>query len=210
MKPSKTNLSIVLLILLHGVGVLGIGFQLKPDLVTLSWMNLLLTALLMLWNKTEKPKPFYCFLFLVLLLGLSVEIIGVATGFPFGSYYYGDALGWKVWGVPVVLGVNWWILVYASIHTAAFLTKNKTYRIILPPALMLAVDTVIEPLCATLDFWYWKDAHVPWQNYLSWYIISLAFMWAYYSWFSIEKPNRVAIAAFLVQLLFFTTLNQVL
>ena len=35
--------------------------------------------------------------------GLVVEAVGVATGLPFGRYAYGDALGWKLAGVPVVV-----------------------------------------------------------------------------------------------------------
>lgn len=210
MKVSKASLSIVILILFHSVGVMGIGFQLKPDIVRLSWMNLLLTAAVILWNTTERHKRFYLFSSVVFLLGLAVEIIGVATGFPFGVYYYGDSLGWKVFGVPLVLGLNWWILVYASVHLAALFTKNRTIRSIVAPALMLVLDALMEPLCATLDFWHWKDSDAPWQNYFSWYVISLAFVWVYSHWCSIEKVNRVAVAAFLVQLVFFISLNQLL
>ena len=178
-----------------------------PDMVKFSWANLLLTALVILWNATESPKRFYLFLSVVFLLGLTVEIIGVATGFPFGIYRYGASLGWKVLEVPIILGLNWWILVYASIHSAAFITKNKKCRIIMAPALMLGMDFMIEPVCATLDFWYWKNAKVPFQNYLSWYVIALVFVWMYYNWFSIKKPNRIAVAVFLIQLLFFTGLT---
>ena len=210
MKQHKTTLSVFLLLVLHAVGVIGIGFQHYPYIIALSWMNLLLTALLMLWNATETPKPLYRFLSVVFLLGLAVEMIGVATGFPFGNYHYGNALGRQVLGVPLILGVNWWILVYASIHVAAVITANKALRMVLAPALMVAIDSSIEPICATLDFWYWEKAQVPWQNYLSWYLISLAFVWMYHSMFGVQNTNRVAVAAFVVQLLFFVTLNQLL
>ena len=161
----------------------------------------------MIWNRTEKGSAFFRYLSIVFALGLSIEIIGVATGYPFGSYVYGESLGWKVLNVPFVLGLNWWILVYSSIHLSAFLTKKPILRMLLAPALMLGLDSLIEPLSSQLDFWYWENSSAPLQNFLSWYLISLFFTWMYFKYFEIEKTNTVAIAAFLVQVLFFAGLN---
>jgi uncharacterized membrane protein len=39
--------------------------------------------------------------------GLLVEALGVRTGLPFGRYAYGDALGPKLLGVPLVIPLAW-------------------------------------------------------------------------------------------------------
>jgi len=207
MAVSFTYISYILLFLFYFVGVLCIGMGLKPDLVELSWFNLLATGLIVFLNRTEKGSKFLLFSGVVFLTGLLVEIIGVATGFPFGSYYYGNSLGWKIWEVPLVLGLNWWILVYGSIHLAKVITKYRLIQIILAPALMLGLDTLIEPLCETLDFWYWKNSVIPFENYVSWYIISIVLIGLYFSIYKASKINYMAVVAFVIQVLFFLLLN---
>ncbi|MEI9899750.1 MAG: carotenoid biosynthesis protein [Hyphomicrobium sp.] len=39
-----------------------------------------------------------------LVVSFAIENIGVATGFPFGPYYYTDALGPKLGHVPLLIG----------------------------------------------------------------------------------------------------------
>lgn len=54
----------------------------------------------------------------VMLVTLLVEVIGVATGRVFGVYRYGAVLGWKLAGVPFVIGFNWALTVLAAVVIA--------------------------------------------------------------------------------------------
>ena len=48
--------------------------------------------------------------------GYAVETIGVATGFPYGPFYYGDALGYRLAGlVPYLLPVSYAPLVVGAV-----------------------------------------------------------------------------------------------
>ena len=38
------------------------------------------------------------------------EILVVSYGIIFGNYKYGEILGYKVLGVPLIIGINWCIL----------------------------------------------------------------------------------------------------
>ena len=210
MRWTKANISVLLLIIFYVVGIIGIGFQIKPDMVLLSWFNLLLTGVIIFINRTENQLSFYWFSMLVFFAGLSVEILGVATGFPFGNYHYGSALGWKLMEVPIILGLNWWILVYASIHLSMLVSRNKTLRFFLAPALMLGIDVLIEPLSSKLDFWYWEDIEIPLENYISWYVISFALIGIYFLNFNTKKISNIAIIGFGLQTLFFSILNILL
>jgi putative membrane protein len=40
-------------------------------------------------------------------------MLGVHTGILFGNYKYGNALGLKLNDVPILIGINWFIVVYA-------------------------------------------------------------------------------------------------
>ena len=51
-------------------------------------------------------KKFLIKLFLIFLLGLTVEIIGVNFSIFFGDYKYGNNLGIKIFDVPIVIGFN--------------------------------------------------------------------------------------------------------
>ena len=60
----------------------------------------------------------------VFLLGWGIEVLGVKTGVVFGDYSYGPALGLKVSDVPLLIGVNWLMLVYASLSIACYFIKS--------------------------------------------------------------------------------------
>ena len=57
------------------------------------------------------------FISIAFLWGLLAEIIGVQTGILFGSYAYGETLGLKIFGAPLVIGLNWvtTVIICASI-----------------------------------------------------------------------------------------------
>ena len=210
MLKNKIFISITFLFIFHLVAIVGIGFGLNKDMIELSWMNLLLTALIVFYNKNERTKKFIFYSAFVFTIGLLVEIIGVATGFPFGNYKYGNSLGSKIFEVPIVLGLNWWILIYSSIHSSRIFTKHIMTRIFLAPFLMLGLDLLIEQLCSKLDFWHWHEDVIPFKNYVSWYIISLALIALYFYWIKPAKTNKVAIASLVIQFLFFAVLNLIL
>lgn len=210
MSLSKQNISLIILLIFYAVGVATIGFELKPDVVKLSWFNLLLTGTVVFVNAHEKGIRFYLYCLIVFLSGFLVEVLGVASSWPFGSYYYGESLGWKLYDVPLILGLNWWVLIYASIHLSMLITSNKWLRILIAPALMLGIDFLIEPLCSKLDFWHWKDGVIPADNFWSWYVISLVLCGIYFLGFRNNKTNLVAVGAFLIQGVFFTLLNLLL
>ncbi|MBK7882949.1 MAG: carotenoid biosynthesis protein [Chitinophagaceae bacterium] len=54
---------------------------------------------------------FYSFLLICVCIGIAVEIIGVKTGFLFGNYSYGIVLGPKIQSVPILIGINWFIII---------------------------------------------------------------------------------------------------
>lgn len=61
----------------------------------------------------------------IFVLSILIEIIGVRTGKLFGIYAYGKGLGFKVADVPVIIGLNWVFLAYASNSIiSSYTTKN--------------------------------------------------------------------------------------
>jgi bisanhydrobacterioruberin hydratase len=114
-------------------------------------------------------------------LGLAVETIGIATGFPYGEFYYGDALGPKAGGiVPYVLPLSWSPLVLGAVAAARPPASVGPLRRVLwvlsAAVLLVAIDGVLDPGAARLGLWVWPEGGayygVPLSNYAGWLLSS--------------------------------------
>jgi len=191
------------LIIFH---LIGIGIFLLPDrVVGLSGFNMLLCALLVFATAADKPKELLLFAF-IFLGGFGVEFIGVNTGVLFGSYAYGNELGWKVGGVPVVLGLNWYCVVAAASHfVKRFVPSNRLWlNALLVGGLCVLMDFLIEPVAIRFDFWQWEGGHIPIFNYVCWGVFSALFAFVYLNF--ITKENLTAWALYLIWIVFFIVL----
>ena len=95
-------------ILFHLVGFLGFFFGYKELFTSLIPFHLLLMLLLLVWSYESFNSRFAV---LIYCLGFGIEYLGVHTGLIFGSYQYGDALGYKLASIPLLIGVNWVLLI---------------------------------------------------------------------------------------------------
>lgn len=202
----KLTLSVCIILVVHFFGVLGMSIGYKDWFLQFTPINLLLTTFLLFFNNTESSPRLYLSFLLIFVSGLMIEIVGVKTGFPFGSYYYGNSLGWKYQGVPFIIGINWAALCLASAITVNQFFENNWIRIIIGALLPLLVDVFIEGVCDKLDFWYWKEGIIPMQNYLTWFICSFFFV-GIFSYIQGDKTNLFAKYFLLIQFLFFVILN---
>ncbi|MBK9076996.1 MAG: carotenoid biosynthesis protein [Flavobacteriales bacterium] len=99
-----------ILVILYTVGLVGLAGPWTEDLVYLTPYNLLITAGLLLWQARPDART-WAFALLVFVSSYLVETLGVHTGVIFGTYWYGDVLGAKLFDTPLLIGVNWLILV---------------------------------------------------------------------------------------------------
>lgn len=143
---------------------------------------------------------------IIFLLGFSVEAIGVNTGAVFGSYTYLGAMGIKVWGTPLIIGLNWLFLSYTatSILDEAKLPAWTVY--FLAPLLMVAYDFFLEKSAPVLDMWYWDGDTVPFRNYVAWYLIGFLCV-AILKMFGVNTQNILSKLLYFVQFLFFVLLS---
>jgi len=108
--------------------------------------------------------------------GLAVEALGVATGFPFGSYAYGDQLGPTALGVPLVVPLAWAMFAYP-----AHVVGVRLGRPVLAGAWALASwDLFLDPQMAAERYWTWDHPQglngIPLTNHLAWLVIALLMM----------------------------------
>lgn len=122
-----------------------------------------------------------------IVVGNVVENIGVATGFPFGHYHFLNVMGPKFLAVPVLLGLAYIGIAYASWTLGSVLAGrisgagSRARFLAVPLAgafVMVAWDVAQDPVWSTmLHAWAWRDGGiwfgVPLQNYLGWFLTVL-------------------------------------
>lgn len=205
---SKENLpyySKLFLTIIYLVGV--VGMVVAPTLfASLTPINLIMAAAFLFYFHETKNKDFYRFFLFVFAAGFAIELLGVETGKLFGSYHYGEALGFKIKGTPPIIGLNWVVLSYCSGMIAQQWAKPIFTRAIIGACLMVLFDFFIELYAAKADFWYWQNDSIPLQNFFAWFVFSFFFNLLFCN-FKFDKPNPLAYFLYLIQLLFFIVLN---
>lgn len=206
MERLKKHPKITVIIILHLVGLIGLSTWLRESLVMLSSINLLITAALLFDELRTREGRYITALVVLFVLGMTVEIVGVQTGFPFGEYSYGTVLGPKVGGVSLIIGVNWFYLVVCAVAAVRFFTSNKWLIILLAPAILTGMDVLIEPVAIALDYWQWEAVAVPLSNYIAWFAVSIPMVFIYLALIP-NPPSRLPAQVLLVQIVFFAVLN---
>jgi len=196
-----------LMLAMHVTGAIGLAIDETRDLFQwLTPFNLLATAAVVLHFESEKGLRYGLFIILTFLIGFFVEVIGVSTGQIFGVYSYGETLGYKVLKVPLAIGLNWVVLIYATAQLCNSLFKNLLARVGTGAALMTVIDYLIEPVAISYDFWSWESVAVPLQNYAAWFLIS-AVLHIVFQKLMPNSNNSLAIRLLYIQVGFFIVLN---
>lgn len=198
------------LLLFYGLGAAGLDRTHSQEffISILPYSLLGVTGLLFLVHRNWNLKQVMVFLIIV-IIGYGIEMAGVITGHVFGEYSYGSTLGFKVFQTPLLIGLNWLMLIYC-----VYLITKKTalpvmLQIIVGSLLMVFYDIIMEPVAIHFDMWSWKGNDVPLQNYLAWFVIS-AVMLTIFQLAKLKYQNVLASKLFFIQICFFIALNLIL
>ncbi|PHQ38679.1 carotene biosynthesis protein [Halorubrum persicum] len=105
----------------------------------------------------------------------AIELLGVATGWPYGSFEYIVSLGPMLGGVPLALPVFFIPLVVNAYLLCLLLlgsrASNGWLRLATVIAAVVAMDVVLDPGAVALGFWSFGGGAffgVPLSNYAGW------------------------------------------
>jgi putative membrane protein len=198
------------IVIFYFVGIAGFVIPFTKDVfIAITPLALIIsTYLLLIYHESYTVKTIFA-LALICLLGLFIEVLGVKTGYIFGNYTYGNALGPKIFSTPIIIGFNWLFLTYTSMSIVRQLKINRGEVIFLAPLLMVIFDIVLEQLALKMDMWKWQNDSVPFKNYIAWYLIGLCFV-IIIKLFKIDTKNPLASILFTGQLVFFLVLYLLL
>ena len=129
------------------------------------------------------------------IFGYAIETIGVTTGFPYGDFYYGHALGPSLAGiVPYLLPLSYTPLVVGAV-AAAWGTHIRLLHVLYATLLLVWMDAVLDPGAALLGFWVWPQGGVyygvPLSNYAGWLLsgaLATALLLATGRWSETPRP----------------------
>jgi uncharacterized membrane protein len=117
-------------------------------------------------------------------IGFGAEVVGVATGKPFGHYAYSRSLGPQVAGVPLLAAAAWTMMAPAAWTVAGLLSDRRAPRVLLASGALTAWDVALDPRMVRDGYWSWPGGGryegVPATNFLGWLLIGGAIfaVWA--------------------------------
>jgi putative membrane protein len=136
--------------------------------------------------------------------GFAVEVLGVHTGVPFGTYAYADSLGPTLFGTPLLIGLAWTMLAWPAAIAARRLVRGRGARVVVGAWALASADLFLDPQLVSSGAWTWRFpsphlpgvAHVPLTNYAGWLLVALVLSFALQA-VAGDGDDRVAIALYL-------------
>ena len=207
MKQKSVKYSVYFLILFYVVGITGfIVPQTHTFFKSLTPFALLMSAAFLAWFHRPRLTLKAALVFgTIFLFSFLTEMVGVQTGTIFGHYIYGESLGLKILETPLIIGLNWLMLIYCTKIIADRITKKETTKPFLGALLMVSYDLVLEQVAPKLDMWSWEGGTIPIQNYVAWFVFAFLFHTLIIKT-KVHFKNPLAIPVFVIQFLFFVAL----
>ena len=153
-----------------------------PNLNTFPTVLLLFPFLLIHGMKSYPWKGIAIFVVITLIVSGVMEDLSILTGFPFGHYYYTDALGPKITLVPILIfpsyiafGYLAWvlsILIVGGVRRGSTIFTTVAFPLV-ASFMMVAWDLSLDPIASTINqTWIWTQGGgyfgVPISNFLGW------------------------------------------
>jgi putative membrane protein len=185
------------------VGILGFAFPFSFEIFrALIPLSILLMSGVIILYHGQLDRRMLVATGLVALLGYLVEVAGVKTGLIFGGYSYGRVLGPRVAEVPLIMSLNWVIMVYGGVAIAAAAGLRIIPGSILAALILTLSDVIIERFAILTGMWTWDAGDPPLQNYAGWFISAWVLSMIYYK--SVEgKKRKIAMHVYIHQLVLF-------
>lgn len=199
-----------ILVIIYAVGIAGHFISSLRDLMLLlTPFVLILSAVLVMFPVYKsKNKNILLWFTVVFLFTIILEIVGVKTGQIFGHYNYGGVLGLKLFEVPVIIGINWALVLAGAIVITEKTSFPILIKIIIAGIMATAFDILLEPVAVKFGYWIWLDNYIPLRNYLAWFLIA-CFSSSLFYLLKLKVESKLFERYYFIQFIFFFVLNLV-
>ncbi|MCQ6960064.1 carotenoid biosynthesis protein [Mucilaginibacter aquariorum] len=205
------RVAIIVIILFHVVGLVGLSIPVtRPVFLQIVPFHLLLMLVVIILSHHKLSSRFGIFILIIFWFGFIAEWIGVHKGWLFGNYAYGETLGLKLFDIPLMIGINWFLLIYAAgVTMQRSRLKSAFFRVITGATVLVLLDLIIEPVAIKFDYWQWNDSIIPLKNYACWFLVSAGMLYVF-ELFSFKKQSIAAPVLLITEFVFFGVLNLIL
>ena len=188
---------------IYVAGIIGIYFFDSKFFLKTSFVSILIPLFLFCYRSVRSLRDYILF-FLIFLIGYFAEFLGVNYQILFGKYAYGETLGIKIYGVSLIIGLNWLLLAVTTRAVVSRFIDNDWVIVLLASLLMVGIDYLIEPVAPTLDFWRFEENPVPFSNFRDWFFVAV--LMQYVLSFRQSKSNMFywSLSFIIILLLFFS------
>lgn len=200
--PYRLPLSVFAVWLFTLSGMIGITLGDAQWFIAKTPINLLVLFFVLVINFPIKSVRAGVVTATIFVAGFLIEWVGVHYGFPFGEYYYGENLGFKIGAVPPLIGINWVMVTLATAAIAQHVFSNIWLRAALGSLLMTGLDVLIEPLAPAFDFWHWSVGHAPLQNFAGWFVFA-GLLQFFYARANVKGTLTISLHLYMAQVVFF-------
>jgi putative membrane protein len=103
----------------------------------------------------------FTYLGIALPFGFLIELLGLKTGWPFGTYEYDPSLGPQLFDVPLVVPFAWAMIAHPILCAARRVAGNWVF--LYGGFGLMAYDLFLDPQMVTAGRWTWEvtGSHVP-------------------------------------------------
>ena len=103
----------------------------------------------------------FTYLGIALPFGFLIELLGLKTGWPFGTYEYDPSLGPQLFDVPLVVPFAWAMIAHPILCAARRVAGNWVF--LYGGFGLMAYDLYLDPQMVTAGRWTWEvtGSHVP-------------------------------------------------
>ncbi len=168
-QDNHKTLVISILWLFHLTAIIGVTLGFKDWFISKTPLTLTLMFISLILYYPMRDIKYWIIGAVLFFGGYLAEWVGVHYGILFGDYHYGDNLGFKVDEIPLMIGVNWAILILITGVISTRISNNIIIRSLIGAALMVFLDYFMETSAPIFDFWVFDIGYAPLQNYVAWF-----------------------------------------
>lgn len=207
-EETSFNTALIILAVFFCVGIIGLSLaSSRTFFIRLTPVALLLSLVtVFIFHRPGNLWKEITVFIVIFLAGFAIEALGVKTGRIFGRYTYGNGLWIKFLNTPVLIGINWALLVYCSTVISDRFLVPVFFRILISALLMVIYDLIMEQIAPEMDMWHFENGSVPALNYISWFLLALIFN-SVVRLSGTRLENRIAPFVFFIQGAFFLILT---
>jgi putative membrane protein len=215
-KKNSTLIVLGFISIFYSVGILGHGLpttfglmlNLTPGFLTVFAFLVLFLSLVQDTLRTP-VKPQIIWIVVAYIVTFTLEAVGVATGLIFGAYSYGVSLGPRLFETPLIIGLNWVIVILGITVAVRKISSNPLVVAGFVGVLAVVFDIILEPLAidSRMDYWTWEGVVVPLHNYIAWFVISFVFSFSYVKFVKNPLKSFILPGYWIIQMIFFLAIR---